>query len=393
MPPFDSEFLRAAILIASPLILVALGELISEIAGVFNIGLEGMMLVGAFAGFWAGGELGNPWLAVLVGVLAGVLLAVIMAFASIQAGADQIVVGVALNILGAGLSAFAFQKYSQNQPDLFIDRMPRLEIPGLKEIPVIGPALFSQIPLVYIALLMVPVVWVLFYKTTWGLRMRAAGELPEADETAGVSVRALRWQGVLIAGAFAGLGGAFLSIGLVGTFLDGMTAGRGFLALAAVIVGGWRPLGVAAAAALFGAADALQLRLQAETFVPRSVWIVLGALILGFIVQRLTLERRRPAFLAAEHRVFTPELTVALVCVRGRVPAGDLRARGEPAVAAVAGVPLRPHDRRAGRPHRQGPPTRGAGHPVRPGRLGAGSIVARRSGGAPRDSGFRPTPE
>ena len=317
MTPFDSEFLRAAILIASPLILVALGELISEIAGVFNIGLEGMMLVGAFAGFWAGGELGNLWLGVLVGVGAGVLLAVIMAFASIQAGADQIVVGVALNILGAGLSAFAFQKYSQTQPDLFIDRMARLEIPGLKEIPVIGPALFSQIPLVYIALLLVPVVWVLFYKTTWGLRMRAAGELPEADETAGVSVRALRWQGVLIAGAFAGLGGAFLSIGLVGTFLDGMTAGRGFLALAAVIVGGWRPLGVAAAAALFGAADALQLRLQAETFVPRIVWIVLGALVLAFIVQRLTLERRRPAYLAAEHRLFTPELTVALMAFVG----------------------------------------------------------------------------
>ncbi len=317
MPPFDSEFLRAAILIASPLMLVALGELISEIAGVFNIGLEGMMLVGAFAGFWAGGELGNLWLGVLVGMLAGVLLAVIMAFASIQAGADQIVVGVALNILGAGVSAFAFQKYSATQPDLFIDRMERLEIPGLKSIPVIGPALFSQIPLVYVALLLGPVVWVLFYKTTWGLRMRAAGELPEADETAGVSVRALRWQGVLIVGAFAGLGGAFLSIGLVGTFLDGMTAGRGFLALAAVIVGGWRPLGVVAAAALFGAADALQLRLQAETFVPRSVWIVLSALILAFIVQRLGRDRLRPTHLGAEHRLFAPELVVAVLSFVG----------------------------------------------------------------------------
>ena len=317
MPPFDSEFLRAAILIASPLMLVALGELISEMAGVFNIGLEGMMLVGAFAGFWAGGELGNVWLGVLVGILAGVLLAAIMAFASIQAGADQIVVGVALNILGAGVSAFAFQKYSATQPDLFIDRMERLEIPGLKSIPVIGPALFSQIPLVYVALLLVPVVWVLFYKTTWGLRMRAAGELPEADETAGVSVRALRWQGVLIAGAFAGLGGAFLSIGLVGTFLDGMTAGRGFLALAAVIVGGWRPLGVAAAAALFGAADALQLRLQAETFVPRSVWIVLSALILAFVVQRLGQDRRRPTHLVTEHRLLRPELVLAVLSFVG----------------------------------------------------------------------------
>lgn len=293
MEPFDSQFFQAALLIASPLIIVALGELISETAGTINVGLEGMMLVGAFAGFWAGGEFHNLWFAVFVGMLAGLAMSTIMGFATIEARANQIVIGVAINIIGAGVSTFAFQKYSRTRTDLFIDRMMRIEVPGLKSIPLIGPALFSQIPLVYVSLILLPVVWILFFKTTWGLRMRAAGEFPEADETVGVSVRMLRWQGVLIAGAFAGIGGAFLSVGLVGTFLVGMTNGRGFLALAAVIVGGWRPVGVVAAALLFGSADALQLRLQAESFVPRSIWIVLSLILVTFIVYHTMHTRRQ----------------------------------------------------------------------------------------------------
>jgi simple sugar transport system permease protein len=316
LKPFDSQFLQAALLIASPLLFVALGELLSETAGVINVGLEGMMLVGAFAGFWAGGELDNLWLAVLVGVLAGMGMAAIMGFATIEARADQIVVGVALNIIGAGLSVFAFQKYSTTKSNLFIDRMTRIDVPKLESIPLIGPALFRQIPLVYVSLLVVPIVWVLFYKTRWGLRMRAAGELPEADETAGVSVRSLRWQGVLIAGALAGLGGAMLSVGVVGTFLGGMTAGRGFLALAAVIVGGWRPLGVAVAALLFGAADALQLRLQAETFVPRSVWVVLAALF-AILVYRLTRARIRRSEVDGERRSVSVEIIALAAMVAG----------------------------------------------------------------------------
>lgn len=294
MSPFDTQFFQATILIAGPLIIVALGELMSELAGVINVGLEGMMLVGAFAGFWAGREVGNVWVAVAAGMLAGLLLSVVMAWATIEARANQIVVGVALNILGTGLSVFAFQKYSSGLPDLFIDRMRRWTIPGLSDLPLIGPALFDQIPLVYVALVCIPVAWIVYRKTTWGLRMRAAGELPESAETAGASVRALRWQGVLIAGASAGAAGAFLSVGMVGTFLGGMTAGRGYLALAAVIVGGWRPVGVAGAAVFFGAAEALQLRLQAETSVPGSVWLVLGALLLVFAAAR-TLGARRNA--------------------------------------------------------------------------------------------------
>lgn len=312
MSPFDSQFFQAAVLIAAPLILVALGELMSEISGVINVGLEGMMLVGAFAGFWAGNEFGNVWVAVGVGMFAGVLLAGVMGLATIEARANQIVVGVALNILGAGLSVFAFQKYSKTLPDLFIDRMTRIKIPVLSDIPLIGPALFDQVALVYVALVAVPITWFAYTKTTWGLRMRAAGELPEAAETAGASVRVLRWHGVLIAGALAGIAGAFLSVGMVGTFLGGMTAGRGFLALAAVIVGGWRPLGVAIAAIFFGAADALQLRLQAESFVPRGVWIVLATLLLAFIAQRSVHNRRlHRQQVVTEKRILTAETGLA----------------------------------------------------------------------------------
>jgi simple sugar transport system permease protein len=219
---------------------------------------------------------------------------------------------VAINILGSGLSMFAFEKYSANLSTLFIGRMIRFSIPGLESIPLIGPALFDQLPLVYVALVLVPLAWVLFYRSRWGLRMRAAGELPEAAETAGASVRWLRWQGVMIAGALAGGAGAFLSVGMVGTFLAGLTAGRGFLALAAVIVGGWRPLGVAAAALFFGAADALQLRLQAEPSVPRGVWVVFAAVLVLFIVQRASRHRsRRRLGVVTASSPLTAEMAVA----------------------------------------------------------------------------------
>ncbi len=322
MQPFDSEFFRAAILIASPLLIVALGELVSESAGVINVGLEGMMLVGAFGGFWGAAETHNVWAGVAVGLLAGVLLAVVMAVATIEARADQIVVGVALNIIGAGVSVFAFQQYVASRPNIFIKRMAAMTIPGADQLPLLGSALFRQIPLVYVGFALVPLVWIAFFRTRWGLRIRAAGEVPEADETAGVSVRRLRWEGVLIAGALAGVGGAFLSIGLVGTFLAGMTSGRGFLALAAVIVGGWRPLGVFAAALLFGGADALQLRLQSQSFVPRSVWIVLAALAAVYLVSTLVKRRRGAGAPAGAPRLLTAGSVTTVVILLGAVVLG-----------------------------------------------------------------------
>jgi simple sugar transport system permease protein len=161
-----------------------------------------------------------------------------------------------------------------------------LHIPLLSKTPIVGQALFGQTLFVYLALIGVAVAWFVLYRTSWGLAIRAAGEVPAAADTAGVSVARIRWVGTLTAGAMAGIGGSFLSVGSLGLFLEGMSAGRGFLALAAVIFGGWNPLGVLVACLVFGAADALQLRLQAYSTIPRQVWLMIAIVTLGYLVWR-----------------------------------------------------------------------------------------------------------
>jgi general nucleoside transport system permease protein len=288
MGPFDSAWLAASVIAMTPLLLAAIGELYSERAGVLNVGLEGMVLMGAFWGFWADWYFEDLWIGVFFGMVGGVALAALMALLSIQARADQIVVGVGLNLLAAGVTTFAFREIFGDRGEIVLPRMDEVAIPLLSDIPVVGEAFFDNTPVVYLAFLMVPLAWFALYRTGWGLGIRAVGEMPAAADTAGVSVAAKRWQGVLIAGALAGLAGAYLSVIRLGLFQEGMSAGRGFLALAAVIFGRWRPAGVLAACALFGAADALQLRLQAEEFIPSEVWLVVGllaAVLTGWVVQ------------------------------------------------------------------------------------------------------------
>ncbi len=283
MGPFDAVWLSSAIRLSTPLIFAATGELIAERTGIINIGLEGMMLVGAFFGFLTSWYLHSFWLGVLAGMGAGMVLAAIMALLSIKARANQIVVGVGLTLLATGVTTFTFRQIftSSEQPVLPIPHP--IEIPGLSKIPAIGPALFKQSVLVYIAFLFVGVTWFVLYRTSWGLAIRAAGEVPAAADTAGVSVARVRWIGTIVAGGAAGVGGAFLSIGQLGLFVEQMSSGRGFIALAAVIFGGWRPLGVLGACLVFGAADALQLKIQASPTVPREVWLILGLLALAYV--------------------------------------------------------------------------------------------------------------
>jgi ABC-type uncharacterized transport system permease subunit len=252
----------------------ALGETLSERSGIINVGLEGFMLTGAFFAFLVAWQSGSPWLGVLTGLVAGMLLAALMAVLSIEAGADQIVAGIGLNILAFGVTTFAFDQIFSHRAQVILNAMSPLGIPGLDELGGVGRALFRQPPLTYVAYLLVPALWFLLQRTSAGLAVRAAGVLPEAVETAGISVRAVRWAGTLCAGALAGVGGAYLSVVSLGLFLQGMSAGRGFIALAAVIFGRWRPFGVLAACLVFGGADSLQLRLQTEPSIPREVWIV-----------------------------------------------------------------------------------------------------------------------
>ena len=217
-----------------------------------------------------------------MGAVAGAGLAVIMAVLSINARANQVVVGVGIWILGQGLNQLPLPPGVRPAA---ADRSPSAAEPGYPWALVrtgVGKALFDQIPLVYLAYILVPVMWFVLYRTTWGLRIRSAGDLPDAAAVAGWSVRRIRWVATLVAGLLAGVSGAFLSISQVGTFLPGMSNGRGFLAIAAVIFGGWRPLGIMVACLVFGFGDALQLRLQGLPAVPWAVWFVLALVIAVF---------------------------------------------------------------------------------------------------------------
>ncbi|MFG1954064.1 ABC transporter permease [Micromonospora sp. NPDC048830] len=296
MSPFDAALLGAAVALAVPILLPALGELISQRAGVMNVGLEGMMLFGAFFGFLFVERTGSPWLGLLAGTAGGMSLALVMAILSVTFRADQIVVGVGINLIGAGVTIFLNRELFLDRGQVSIDRMGLVSIPVLSDIPGVGKPLFDQTIVTYLTYLLIPAIAWALYRSRWGLAVRGSGELPEAVETAGINVNVVRYSAVLTAGLLAGLAGAFLTVVQVGIFVEGMTGGRGFLALAAVVFGKWTLRGTIGAAMLFGAADALQLRLQNASEVPGSVWYVLATIILaialvlasrrGFIVKK-----------------------------------------------------------------------------------------------------------
>jgi simple sugar transport system permease protein len=256
---------------ATPLILAALGGIFSERSGIVNIALEGIMLVGAFFAMlisYYGQEAGlGPVLSATLGVVAavvfGLLIAMIHAVVSIRYRADQIVSGVAINILALGLTGFLLQlifNTSGNSPS--VPSLGAAPIPVLSQIPIVGPILFNQPPLVYVALIAVPISAFVLFRTPLGLRIRAVGEHPKAADTVGVDVFRLRYLGVALSGVLAGLGGAYLSIGQLNIFTENMTNGRGYIALAAVIFGKWNPWGALGACLLFGFFDAVQISLQ-----------------------------------------------------------------------------------------------------------------------------------
>lgn len=254
----------ATIRSATPILFPALAGIFSERAGVLNIALEGVMLISAFTAVVGSYYTGSAWLGVLCAVVAGVLTSLIHAFMCINLRADQAIVGTGINILGAGLPSFLLLKLFGSQGiSPIVTRIPEMRVPILADIPIIGPILGEQSPLVYIALLMVPISYFVLFKTSFGLRLRAVGENPHAAETVGISVFGRRYAGVIISGVLAALGGAFLSVSYLAQFVKLMTAGRGFIGLAAMIFGRWNPWGALFACLLFGFADALQAAAQA----------------------------------------------------------------------------------------------------------------------------------
>jgi ABC-type uncharacterized transport system permease subunit len=259
---FLTAMLAAGLVAAVPLVLAALGEAVGERSGLLNLGIEGMMLAGAFFGFAAAYQTGGSLWGVLAGIAAGAVLGLVFAVLTISLRVDQVLVGLAITIFGAGLTAFLYRDvFGGQNPSLSID-MPRIGIPLLDRIPILGSALFNQQALFYLAFLLVPVFAFLLNRTRFGLEVRAVGEYPFAADAAGVDVTRTRYLAALIAGSMAGLAGAFLSVADLKIFQVGMTVGTGFIALALTMVGGWNPYRILLASVLFGLLRSLGNGLQ-----------------------------------------------------------------------------------------------------------------------------------
>jgi ABC-type uncharacterized transport system permease subunit len=256
-------FLGAAVRVATPLLLAATGETVTERAGVINLGLEGMMLAGALAATM-GTTAAGPGAGIACAVLAGMVLAAGFALVTIGAGANQIIAGAAVTLGAVGLTGTIYrQVYGPGGAGLGLTTLQPVAIPGLYRVPLLGPVLFNQPLPTYVALAALPIIWWFLFRTGTGLALRATGEAAAMARAAGVRTSLLRTLATVVGGAFAGLAGATLVLAQVGTFAEKMTAGRGYVAIAIVVLGGWHPLGVALASLLFGVATALQFLLQA----------------------------------------------------------------------------------------------------------------------------------
>lgn len=280
---WDSLF-EAAIRLSVPLLLVALGELVAQRSGVINIGLEGMMSFGAFFGWLVLVATGSPAQAILCAVLAGALVASLMALVSIKGGANQILTGFALTVMIPGITAFLYQQslvgFSVATP------LPVYAIPVLSDIPLIGRALFAQNIFYYLAIALAVIFWILLNRTRFGLAVAACGHDPEVAVSKGVGVETVRTISTLIAGAMAGLAGAALTVGALGSFSAGAVGGRGFIAIAIVILSRWTVGGAVLAALAIGISDALRLRIGSQLHIPVSIvamipWLVVLALLVA----------------------------------------------------------------------------------------------------------------
>ena len=286
---------------AVPLVLAAMVGSIGERSGVVNIGIEGQMLMSAFAGFFGSVFTGSIYLGMIIGILTGVLMGAFLAVAAVKWEMDQIIAGVVINIVAAGLTSF-FYAQGKTLPEL----MPVVSIPLLSDIPLIGPVFFRNGLFALSTLFIVVAVNYALFKTRWGLRSRSVGEYPSAADAAGINVTRVRMMNVTLAGALAGCAGAFLALEAAGTFARGLTAGRGFLALAIMIFGAWNPMGALAAALFFGLSTAIASQLQADEVIniPQQ-FVNLLPFVMTLIVLSIAVGRVRPP--AAAGQPYTKE--------------------------------------------------------------------------------------
>lgn len=270
-------FLISTITMATPILLAALGELLVEESGVINVGMEGGMLAGGFAALGIAYFSGSTALGFMGGVGAGVAINAVFAILAVNLAVNQVVTGTAVSILALGLTGVFYRKlFGVTGKAFMVAPMAKIALGPLARIPLVGRALFDQNALVYLTFIAVPVVWYVLGRTRYGLKLRACGERPEAADALGLGVIAMRWQALVVSGAMTGLAGGFLTLAYANTFVENITAGRGFVALSVVIVGRWNAWGLLAASILFGAAMGLQFGLQAlGTGVPYQLFLAI----------------------------------------------------------------------------------------------------------------------
>ncbi|EGW38546.1 ABC transporter permease [Desulfosporosinus sp. OT] len=254
------SILATGIRLATPYLLAALGEMFTQRSGVYNLGVEGIMMMGAFAGFFATLHLGSPLLGIIASLIIGALMGLLMALVSVTFKAEQGISGIGLYMFGWGLSGLLYRLYVGGITS--IDGLKEVKIPLLSNIPFLGPIFFNQNILVYTALALVPLSGFILYKTSWGLNVRAVGNKPEAADTLGVNVVRIRYECLIVGSMLAGLAGAFLTIGQANMYADNITAGRGFIAIALVYFGRWSPWGILLGSLLFSMADSFQSMVQ-----------------------------------------------------------------------------------------------------------------------------------
>ena len=284
--------LSSGIRLATPYLYAALGETFSQRSGVLNLGVDGQMLLGAFAAFYVVFETGNLWLGVLAAMVVGAIMGLAMAFVSVNLGAEQGISGIGFYLFGLGMSDLLFQQMLGSVET--VSGFKPIHIPFLSELPVVGEIFFSQNIIVYLAYLLVPISTIIINRTTLGLKIRAAGENPQAADSLGVSIARVRYFTVILGGIFSGVAGASLSIALLNVFQQNLTSGLGFIAVALVYFGGWRPAGVLIGSLIFSMVNALQLWVQIKNIpIPSDIAIMMpyGLTILALVI---AVQRVRP---------------------------------------------------------------------------------------------------
>ena len=309
---FLTALLTSGLRLAIPIFLAALGEIITERGGVLNLGLEGIMLVGALAGFMATFYIEQsvpppwqglaPWAGILAGILAGMGMGLVMAIMTVSWHTDQVITSITLVILGQGLTTYIYRQQFSSLTARIVG-FESWPIPGLSQIPLLGDIFFNHDIMTYLSSVILLGGWFLLYQTTWGLKIRATGEHPAAADTSGVSVNLTRYSAVLIGAALAGLGGAVLTVAQLHIFNEGITAGRGWIAVALVIFARWQPHLAFLGAFLFGIATALQFRIQALNLenVPYEILLMLPYLLTILVLLRSSHKSEAPAALGTPY--------------------------------------------------------------------------------------------